>query len=66
MWKITIDTNKCEGEGDCVDYCPFAILSLEALDAKKVAVLSGQEDDCSGCMACTTVCPSGAIEVADI
>ena len=66
MWKITIDPTKCEGDGDCVDACPVMILSLTELDSKKITSLSGKEDDCLGCMACTTACQTDAIAVLEV
>lgn len=65
MWKVTIDTTKCEGDGDCVDMCPVMILSLNEVGDKKTAFLSGKEEDCLGCMACTTACHTEAIAVYD-
>lgn len=65
MWKITFDSEKCEGDGDCVDACPVMILSLSEVDTKKKASLSGSEDDCLGCMACTTACQTDAIAVLE-
>lgn len=65
MWKITFDSQKCEGDGDCVDACPVTILSLGEVDNKKTAILSGKEEDCLGCMACTTTCQNDAIAVLE-
>ncbi len=66
MWKITFDSQKCEGDGDCVDACPVMILSLGEVDNKKTAILSGKEEDCLGCMACTTTCQNDAIAVLEV
>ncbi len=63
MWDIKIEAEKCEGEGDCVNVCPVAILSLDESGPKKVAFLSGSAEDCIGCMACQNDCPSGALTV---
>ncbi len=65
MWKVQIDAQKCEGDGDCVDACPIMILTLSQVDDKKTAILSGPEEDCLGCMACTTACPTDAIAVLE-
>ncbi len=66
MWKVSIDSEKCEGDGDCVDACPVMILALNSSNSKKTACLSGQEEDCLGCMACTTACSTHAIAVVDV
>jgi NAD-dependent dihydropyrimidine dehydrogenase PreA subunit len=65
MWVITVDSNKCQGDGDCVDICPSSILSLAETGGKKVAVVQGSADDCLGCMSCTTTCTNDAITVVD-
>lgn len=65
MWKVTTDPEKCQGDGDCVDACPVMILSLRELNGKKTAFLSGKEEDCLGCMACTTACQTDAIAVLE-
>ncbi len=66
MWVITIDRDKCEGEGDCVNICPVGILSVEEVDGKNVSVVSGSPDDCIGCMSCVTECKQEAITVVEM
>jgi NAD-dependent dihydropyrimidine dehydrogenase PreA subunit len=74
---VTIVEETCEGEGDCVDNCPVDILSLiarpadipppdTAEDPEKVATVSGDAAECTGCMACQEVCPSESITVQEI
>ncbi len=65
MWKVTIDTAKCEGEGYCVDACPVMILAVSEVDGKKKATLSGSEEECLGCMACPNVCPTDALKILE-
>ncbi len=65
MWNIKIETETCEGEGDCVNVCPVTILSLEEVNAKNVARLTGSAEDCIGCMACVEACPSGSMSVTE-
>ncbi len=62
MYIITIDSEKCQGDGDCVEACPAAILSV--VDGK--AVVSGAVAECLGCEACVTTCPHGAIALQEI
>ena len=59
MVKITVDTNKCNGDGICVDVCPSGVFELNA-DGKSVPV---NPDECIECMACVDQCPENAITV---
>jgi len=61
MYSIAIDTNKCEGDGDCVESCPVTLLAL--VDNK--ATVQGDPNDCLGCMACVTTCKAEAITVQE-
>jgi len=59
MWTVTIDLEKCEGCGECVDICPNEVLELK--DEKAVVV----NDDCAGCESCVETCPEEAITVEE-
>jgi ferredoxin len=74
---VTINQETCEGEGDCVDNCPVEILSLiarpadfpvpeTATDPEKMATVSGDASECTGCMACVEVCPSESMTIQEI
>ncbi len=65
MWKVLIDQQKCEGEGYCVDACPVGILSLTDIGDHQKAIVSDEEEDCLGCMACPEVCPTDAITILE-
>ncbi|NDV24562.1 ferredoxin [Desulfovibrio sp. JC022] len=55
---ITIDNDKCNGDGECVDVCPTEVYELQ--DGKAVAV---NEDECLGCESCIEVCEQDAITI---
>jgi NAD-dependent dihydropyrimidine dehydrogenase PreA subunit len=52
-----VDTEKCEGEGECVEVCPLDSITIE--DGKAIV----DEDTCGDCGACVDVCPTEAITV---
>ncbi len=66
MFVITIDATKCQGDGECGDVCPVDILSVQEADGKKITQVTGNPDDCLGCMSCTTTCEHEAITVAEV
>ena len=55
---ITIDTERCDGCGACVEVCPTGALYLVAGKAAMDGTL------CRQCEACLTACPNGAIILA--
>jgi len=57
---ITIDNDKCNGDGECVDVCPTEVYELQ--DGKAVAV---NEDECLGCESCIEVCEQDAITIEE-
>ena len=60
MSKITIDLDKCNGDGICVDVCPTGVYELDSITGKSKAV---NPDECIECFACQDQCPEGAITV---
>jgi len=61
MYILTIDSAKCQGEGDCVDTCPTSLFVL--VDGK--AQVTGDLNDCLGCESCVTTCPGEAITLSE-
>ncbi|EPR36159.1 4Fe-4S ferredoxin, iron-sulpur binding domain-containing protein [Alkalidesulfovibrio alkalitolerans DSM 16529] len=59
-YKITIDVEKCTGDGECVDVCPVEVYELQ--DGKAVAV---NEEECLGCESCVEVCEQDAITIEE-
>jgi len=56
---ITLDTDKCNGCGDCVKRCQFGALRYEvALDKANIDPFQ-----CFGCGLCATICRRCAIEL---
>jgi ferredoxin len=60
-YVVSIDRDKCEGCGECVENCPASI--LEMVDGK--AEVTGDIEDCLGCETCVSVCNSGAATVEE-
>ena len=59
-YKITVDTAKCVGDGECVDVCPVEVYELR--DGKAVPVNMAE---CLGCESCVEVCDQDAIVVEE-
>jgi NAD-dependent dihydropyrimidine dehydrogenase PreA subunit len=65
-YLVKVDTELCEGCGDCVDTCPSELLALVEKDGKKYAIYSGDPEDCIGCYSCESSCPNGSIVISEI
>ena len=79
MARVTIDDFFCKGCGLCTDVCPVGILELDpdvilvvpmGNDEADVITAKGyhpahctDEDKCTGCATCATMCPDVAITV---
>ena len=60
-FQVTIDSDKCEGCGECAESCPADI--LEMVDGK--AKVTGDIEECLGCETCVTVCTTEAVTLED-
>ena len=60
MFKITINSGKCVGCGECVDICPEEVYELH--DEISVVV---NEEECVGCESCVEVCEEDAITLTE-
>lgn len=66
MYIVTIDIDKCEACGDCVDTCPGEAIAIVEEDGKKYAMYTEEPDDCLGCLSCEEVCEEGAVTVTEL
>jgi len=61
MVNITLDADKCEGCGTCVDSCPVSIYTMADGKAK----ITGDVNECVVCRTCEEGCPTHAIKVEE-
>jgi electron transfer flavoprotein alpha subunit len=57
--SVILYIDKCTACGECLDVCPFGILSLEG----ETLVIG---EGCNLCGACVEICPEGALELPEI
>jgi len=63
---VTVDLDKCNGDGICVDLCPVAVFELRELpryEGKKSVVVNN--DACIACRACEAQCATQGIAITD-
>jgi NAD-dependent dihydropyrimidine dehydrogenase PreA subunit len=61
MIMVTVDKNKCDGDGNCVNVCPQAVFKLENGKAEPVNM-----SECINCLTCVENCPQQAITVQEL
>ncbi len=59
MYEITIDKEKCNGCGECVDICPAEVLEMKDEKSEVTAI-----EECLGCESCVETCPEEAITLS--
>lgn len=59
-YSVVVDTEKCVGDGECVDVCPVEVYELQ--DGKAAVVA---EEECLGCESCVEVCEADAIVIEE-
>jgi NAD-dependent dihydropyrimidine dehydrogenase PreA subunit len=62
MYIITIDEDKCDGDGECVNTCPVEMFELQ--NGKSAIV--GNLDECLGCESCVSVCTNGCLTLTEM
>jgi len=65
MSSITVNKDKCGGDGKCAVVCPLQILKIDRVSRLPVMIEWG-EKACIKCGHCVAVCPSGALSLADM
>lgn len=63
MYMITINGDKCEGCGECVDSCAQELLALD--DDGKAEVV-GDLTECLGCESCVELCEHQAVSLQEL
>ena len=66
MFVVTVDVDKCQACGDCIDSCPQELLALVEEEGKKYAMFKGDPDDCIGCYSCESSCEQGAVTITEL
>lgn len=66
MYVVTVDVEKCQGCGDCVDACPNELIALVEENGKQFAMYKGDAEECIGCYSCESTCPEGSITITEL
>jgi NAD-dependent dihydropyrimidine dehydrogenase PreA subunit len=61
MFQVTVDSDKCVGDEECVEVCPVDVYEMQ--DGKAVPV---NADECLGCESCVEVCENDAITITEV
>jgi NAD-dependent dihydropyrimidine dehydrogenase PreA subunit len=66
MVTVTVNYEKCNGDGTCVELCPVQVFELKEVpgyEGKKSVVMNN--DGCIACRACEAQCTTQGITIAD-
>ena len=66
MYVVTIDIEKCEACGDCVDTCSSESIAIVEENSKEYAMFTGDADACIGCFSCEETCEEGAVTITEL
>lgn len=61
-WYPTIDYDKCQNCGKCVEYCTLGTYEFEEKNGKKKPVVKNPNNCVVMCSGCDSICPAGAIK----
>ncbi len=63
--QLTIDSERCKGCLLCIEVCAHKVLAVaRPLNSRGQRVVEAvNEDDCTGCSDCATICPDAAIGI---
>jgi NAD-dependent dihydropyrimidine dehydrogenase PreA subunit len=60
-WGPTINYEKCQNCGKCVDYCKLNVYEFEEKEGTKRSVVRNPNNCVVLCTGCDEICPAGAI-----
>lgn len=61
LFKIQVNADKCSSCGLCDKTCYITSINKETSFYKKNKKIPGEAFNCSKCLECTSICPSGSI-----
>lgn len=61
-WYPTINYDKCQSCGKCVEYCMLGTYEFEQKGDKKIPVVKNPYNCVMMCSGCDPICPAGAIQ----
>jgi 2-oxoglutarate ferredoxin oxidoreductase subunit delta len=67
-YRLAVNAELCKGCRLCLDFCPRHVFALSEgrINARGHPFAEAKAPGaCSGCLACTLVCPDAAIEVSE-
>jgi NAD-dependent dihydropyrimidine dehydrogenase PreA subunit len=62
MYIVSVNSETCEGCGECVDTCPVTVF---VMNSDKKAEVGDSAEECIGCESCVTICSSQSITLQE-